>query len=250
MPGRAIRINNDMRAFAQEAALSLMRWTYSERNEIPTYNKVYRRQVDAGKYGKREIYFISEQMPSQDKRFERVAYAYLGGIHINENLLINNGYNLKDAETAVLHELVHCFDPKVCKGILQVSYDKKRIGLDLKYEKYLNFAEEIDANMASLSEERLRHLKRYSLKRALFFLSNIKPKNQIEIEWKKRPKLWRKYINTIYQGLQEDQKEKIKYVNNKNKVNELFSEYIGSLREKYHNYDERIELCPSAFYTF
>jgi hypothetical protein len=204
--GQALRVSSDMEAFAKEAISDLMRgeWQYG--------HPAYERDVDS-KYGVRHIKIIPAERPEGDKGMG-VADYMKGEIEI----YVKPGWNMGDGFVDfVIHELVHMFDPKLNHpklagakwGIDSYVAAGKPLNLTGDDEKdkiyYLNPWEQ-DAFMAQNARERIR-LKLWffdgDMAAARKSIASLQPETDWEWFAYQDKKVWKKYLNTIYQGLEK-----------------------------------------------
>jgi hypothetical protein len=194
--GKAIELSQDMVAFAQETLKAIS----DLGNNIQYGQTVHTRIVDGGKYGSRNVTVIAERPHTA-----RAAYADppTGNIvlHCLDQVGVGDALN-----ELIQHELIHLFDPKLTNEKLHNS----KWGINSKNAESINDPEagyythpwEQDAFMRQTAEATIRDkawLFDGDQSKILQGLRNIKPQDPWEIEWYKDKKMWRKYLNTIYQ---------------------------------------------------
>jgi hypothetical protein len=194
--GQAMGLSQDMAKFAQEASGAIQQgWEYEK--------PVYQRQVSGDKYGTKNVFVVPKQRPQNDTGF-----GYSDPQKGEIGIYLQPKQNV-DAEDFIQHELIHIFDPKITNNKLRNA----PWGIDAQNQQSLHATTgqntqyytnpwEQDAFMRQSAEATIRN------KSWLFdgdqnaiqqSLQRMKPQDAWEQEWYKNPKMWRKYLNTIYQ---------------------------------------------------
>lgn len=222
--GKAMDVSTDMDNFAKEVVEILNKRTWDFRQII------YQRFVES-KYGKKEIKV--KTMPQSNMGFMGDAVAKTGLIriylpskknplHIGASLEIgSNGLpiiksqgtpnipreipdyekDFSDYYYAIIHELVHIFDAKL---LSYPTWMKKYDGKTM--EDYYIAPHEQDAWMAHRAREVLDHYLSYyngNKEEVKKIISRLPHDTEPESIWHKYPRIWKKYLNTLYQVLQE-----------------------------------------------
>lgn len=207
MEGQAIQITADMKNFADESQRK-----YYESEDSWSYGKpINSRLVDGGRYGKRTVSIVPDENKEGNGGFA-TADVDTGIIY----LFVKHGNNYGDAISNIIkHELVHIFDPKINdKNLINAkwgieSYVKsgKPLGTtgDSNVDQvYYTNPWEQDAYMSADANARLDNAS------WLFdndwndiqpYLRKIRPETAQERSWYANPKMWRKFLNTIYQEM-------------------------------------------------
>jgi hypothetical protein len=197
LEGQALGLSKDMVKFAQEAANAIQqgKWQYDQ--------PIYQRQVSNDKYGTKNVKVIPKQRPANDTGF---GYSDPEKDEIGIYLQANQNV---DTEDFIQHEIIHIFDPKLTNKNLRNT----KWGIDSQNQQSLHATNgqntqyytnpwEQDAFMRQTAEATIKN------KSWLFdgdknaitqSLKNLKPQDPWEKEWYKNPKMWHKYLNTIYQ---------------------------------------------------
>lgn len=197
MEGQALGLSQDMKAFAKEASNAIQQgWEYDK--------IIYQRQVDSEKYGKKNVSVVIREPQGFGDAY---AEPLNGEITI---FLKPNEY--KNIEMIIYHEIIHIFDPKTNNSNLVNSkwginsQDEEDIrpnsGKLQNLKNYYVNPWEQDAYMRQSAEELINQqhwLFDGDKNQIMQSIKNIKPQDPWEQEWYKNPKMWRKYLNTIYQ---------------------------------------------------
>jgi hypothetical protein len=191
LEGKAIQATPDMEEFAHEATDMLLK-----------KGKMFGRIIDAGKYGKKYVrikpkYNKDFKMPTGGANYSSREIT----IHINPNLSTSY-YGLYGL---ILHELIHMFDPKVTNSKLRdAKWGINSINLqnlNNPEHGYYSHPWEQDAFMVQSANDIARQWRWFydnDKKEMLKSLTKLKPETNYEKEWYSNPKIWRKYLNTIY----------------------------------------------------
>lgn len=129
------------------------------------------------------------------------------------------GTYLPHIKQTILHEMIHCIDPKLNKSdVLETSWSKKH-RQNMNREDYIQSPDyhtapwEQDAFMSSRAYELVSMLKRAPVPyvRLVEMLRHHKPDpgNKFEQTYYENPKLWRRYMNAIWQSVQQIYKDDI-----------------------------------------
>jgi len=193
--GQALALSNDMAKFAKE--------TYNAIQQGWEYDKiVYQRQVTDDKTTK-NVYVIPKQRPTNDTG-DGYADSQTGEIGV---YLIPN--QTPPEEDFFQHELIHMFDPKLTNNKLRNA----SWGVDAQNQqslhattgqnsKYYTNPWEQDAFMRQTAISTIKNkswLFDGDMNQVKQSISNLKPQDPWEKEWYKNPKMWKKYLNTVYQ---------------------------------------------------
>ncbi len=196
LEGQALGLSADMVKFAQEASHAVHGgWQYDQ--------PLYQRQVNGEKYGLKNVVIIPRQKPANDTGF---GYSDPPKGEIGVYLQPNQNVDIEDF---IQHELIHIFDPKLTNDKLRQA----KWGIDSQNQQSLHATSgqnsqyytnpwEQDAFMRQSAEATIKNkswLFDGDKNAILRSLQNIKPQDPWEQEWYKNPKMWRKYLNTIYQ---------------------------------------------------
>lgn len=192
--GQALSLSQDMANFAKEAAkAAYSNWQYDV--------SLHQRTVTNDKYGSKTISVVPKQRPQGDNGF---GYADPNTGEIGVYLVPKQSVDIEDF---VQHELIHMFDPKLTNQQLR----NKKWGLDKQTnlnssdndnDTYYTHPWEQDAFMRQSAESIIKNMKwlfNGDLKQIQASLRTIRPQEPWEQAWFKNPKMWRKYLNTIYQ---------------------------------------------------
>lgn len=124
-----------------------------------------------------------------------------------------------DAEKlrTILHEMIHCIDPKLNKqNLFEEEWHRKNKGLMndpayMSHDHYFTTPWEQDAYMSSDAHNRISNYKRWGIPyfRVLIEIKNAMPNSKAEDTYYKNPKLWRKYLKMLSFYLNEIYKKDI-----------------------------------------
>jgi len=158
---------------------------------------VFRREVDGGKYGKKEIKIALHPAPHRN-----YADVETNTIHISKNP--RQPY-YRQYESMIKHELVHLFDPKVTdKNLRNKSWGVENVPEDLlgrlSDKKYYELPWEVDAYMATRAEDHIKNMirKGYDKEQIRQIVSEPEPTTEYEGFIHGNKKLWRKYKRVLH----------------------------------------------------
>jgi hypothetical protein len=117
----------------------------------------------------------------------------------------------------ILHEMIHCIDPKLNKEqLFKEEWHKKNRGFMhdpnyMSYNHYFKTPWEQDAYMSSDAYHRISNYKRWGIPyfRVLTEIKNATPDSKAENVYYKSPKLWRKYLKMLSYYLNKIYKDDI-----------------------------------------
>ena len=225
--GQAIQVTQEMRDFARETADTIANMTdeqFQEGWKSDLFSKVghflvYKKAFDYKNY-KLAIYVgIAPESDAKGAAGRAKILENPSNIITGRILLYMDSPKRRTSGTlyyTILHELVHLIDPKIDSGRVDRSKWKSsktpRIvqlpdGTYKPSTDYYTKPSEIDAYMAEFAERIVDNYK-YTLKLdKATALENIKyrsphPQLNSEQSWYKNPKIWRKYMNTLYQAIE------------------------------------------------
>jgi len=197
--GKALEITSDMSVFANETANRLRELSMGGGWEYDTV--AYERDVDGGKYGRKHVQIILWKGRSG-------VLAEAG----DDKIWVKFDDNYKWSSSVIEHELVHIFDPKLQGHLHDASWSVQKQpefsdGDDT--EKYFASPWEQDAYMSQFARKRIYDLYWQSgedMNAVEQAIKNYKPNNSVESFWAKNPKMWQKYLKTMFfyvQGLRK-----------------------------------------------
>lgn len=207
--GKAIQATEDMRLFADEVVeelqpfiqMPLLIWSETE--------VFYWREVE-GPHGKSKrigVRFKKVKTEWPDKSKLGFSNVKAGGIIILAYKLDKNGDPIfyPPSSGEIVHELIHCFDPKLEYG-KEIAYKGMKDRNEQTYEEYVKDQVEQDAYMrqdaismaSSLDRFPIEKVKELLLKKLVLpeVADNLR-QGRMKI-WKTDPKMWRKFLNTVY----------------------------------------------------
>jgi hypothetical protein len=204
--GQALRVSSDMERFAQEAIgiLNKHQWQYGQ--------PAIEREVDSERYGKRIVKVIPAERPEGSGGMGNADYES-GEI----NIFVKPGWKMGEGFVDfIVHELVHMFDPKLNNPKLASSKwgidawakagkPLSSTGEEENDKVYHTSPWEQDAFMAQAAREAIRLKREFwgnDRKTIQATLAKYKPETAWEWDFAQNPKMWRKYLNTLYQELQ------------------------------------------------
>jgi hypothetical protein len=203
--GKAIQATEDMRLFADEVVEKLQPFLHDPQLIVSEdETKVfYWREVE-GPYGnsKRVGIRFKELKPGWPKD------AKIGTAEVKAGSLVLIFYKTREGfpldlepihPTQIIHELIHCFDPKLEK---KVVYNGMKDRNQQTTEEYYKDEAEQDAYMRQDAIVLANNFDKFSIERAKELLSkkvsdpaNLTRRMKV---WKTDPKMWRKFLNTVY----------------------------------------------------
>lgn len=205
--GKAIQATEDMRLFVDEVVEELYPFI---RDPLLIFSKTfpfYGREVEGPGGRIKNIAFKFHKVQSNWP-----ADAQLGTLETEMGSLVlilyrlnKNGDPLLNAihPRQILHELIHCFDPKIEKKIL---YKNIKNRTEQTTEEHYKDETEQDAYMRQDAIALANSLERLPLERVKQILNKkleladkpVVSADERKIAWKTDPKMWRKFINTVY----------------------------------------------------
>lgn len=206
--GRAIEATEDMRRFADEVVEELQQFIEEPLLIFSEDNNFYWRVV-SGPGGRTKNIGVRFSL---FQKMGGVESAMMGTNETSHGSLIRIFYTLDrngdpvftpPRPAQVLHELIHAFDPKLEKKIVYKGMVDR--GEQTTAEYYQDEAEQ-DAYMRQDAIELATALNKFPLEKSKELLRSkvLVPKNPVGarqermMAWAQDPKMWRKFINTVY----------------------------------------------------
>jgi hypothetical protein len=206
--GKAIQATEDMRLFVDEVMEELQQFIKLPLLVFSEVDSFYERNV-LGPFGKAKNISVGFRRAPKKLRTGASHGTVINGKKGAEIIIFywldENGDPefAKQHRTLILHELIHCFDPKLEKGIQYggisdtAEYTRKDV-----YED----AAEQDAYMRQDAFLMAKSLENLSLEQARETIQQklkVPDKNLAASQhrlkvWKTDPKMWRKFLNTVY----------------------------------------------------
>lgn len=222
--GKAMNVSKDMSNFAKEAVeiLKKKQWQFDQ--------TIHQRTVESN-YGKKDVAVKTKIKFNNGPDGDAVAKSgkiriFLPGranpeyiptsIEIGDNGLPiiksqgttgissqipNYDINFDEYYYVIIHELVHIFDPKITSRPEWM----KKYDAHSTIQDYYTSPHEQDAWMAHRAREVVDHyMSQYKgdKNEVKKIISNLSHDTEPESTWYKYPKIWKKYLNTLYHVLQ------------------------------------------------
>ncbi|MHA2279911.1 MAG: hypothetical protein ACXAC5_03415 [Promethearchaeota archaeon] len=135
----------------------------------------------------------------------------LSACYVNIYETIPPSHHRRDLKRAMLHELVHCVDPKLNDPNLFETGWHQQHRRNISAPDYVDSPAhytspwEQDAFMSSEAYDQVSMWKRngVSIERALIELRNHLADNPREQEWEKSPDLWKRYMQTMARAVRD-----------------------------------------------
>lgn len=238
----ALAIDKEMKSFAEEAFQSVVdilkkHVTYPHAKDKLHHRVIFTKKVNDKDVSivlsfddkKTESDLLAETHHGKDilipvrQQFHKDIQDYFGRYNTSLKSTISK-YHDKYIK-ALHHELVHVFDPKM-RGELKDKNTKKIVAsnkrihelesqlkagkdvsdeLEKEYDKYRRFPWEIDAYLSSEATQRMDSYFRKGLTKNMIqkMLSNVEPRNSVEVFYKSQPDIWKRYTKYLYKLLDE-----------------------------------------------
>jgi len=205
LEGKAMEISDDMKKFARETTRAVVSgWEYDK--------VIHSRQVDGGKWGKRNVTVIPT-IPTNNEE-KKKGFACADPTTGEIELWLDPKHNYGWLSEIIVHELVHIFDPKLNKPELEdapwnwKSKSDRGIPMNLSGgDVYYAHPWEQDAFMAQEAMNSIKYAFDWygdeediptMIEKIKKDLITKRAETEAEKFWYKNPKMWRKYLNTIY----------------------------------------------------
>jgi hypothetical protein len=218
--GKALDVSPDMVNFAKEIVKKLQNRNWEFAGSGPINNRIVN-----SKYGSKKVTakLYSKNNANMGSARNNEVVLMVPTISLKQNNQSNDPFSLPKSGGnltidwdsldldqiyhTIIHELVHIFDPKQnlekSKWMQSYSMDYPE-GSPEEEKNYWLHPTEQDSYMSQYSRILVKNLLKKNngdknkVKQQLSF---IKPSNYIEELWYKNPKMWRKYLNTVYSVL-------------------------------------------------